>query len=111
MQQKNETKTFYTSLNFLFDVICVSETWEDSNLPIEKNSLFNLPCYDSISQPQLQKRGGGTAIFILSSLSFQLKKEHCILTKNSEHLSIEISNDIGKNIIVLCVYRPPDGSI
>ena len=77
-------KTFYRSLNFLFNVICVSNTWEDSNLPIEINSLFNLPCYDLVSQARLQKRGGETAIFILSSLSFQLKKQHCILTKNAE---------------------------
>ena len=112
MQKNFETfKTFFKSLNFLFDVICLTETWEDPDSPINNNSLFNLPCYDLISQPRTQKKGGGTAIYILSTLSFQFKKQQSFLTKNIECLTIEVSNENGKNICVSCVYRPPDGSI
>ena len=111
--QKNfETfKSFYRSLNYLFDIICVTETWEDPSQPIGTNSLFNLPCYTLISQPRVQKKGGGTAIFVLNSLPFQRIDQQSFVNKNIECLTIEVSSNSGKNIIITCVYRPPDGSV
>ena len=57
--QKNfETfKAFYESLNFNFDIICLTETWEDSNHSMKENSLFNLTGYNfSQSTPFAKKR-------------------------------------------------------
>ena len=89
LQKNFETfKSFYKSLNYLFDIICITETWEDPRQPISTNSLFNLPCYSLISQPRVQKKGGGTAIYVLNSLSFQLVNKQSCLNKNSECLSI-----------------------
>ena len=104
-------KTFYQSLGFLFDVICITETWEGPKAPLSENSLFNLPFYDLVSQPRLDKKGGGTAIFVLKSHTFKTLNKHCLLNNNSESLCIEITNKTGKNIIISCIYRPPDGKI
>ena len=56
--QKNfETfKEFYKNLNFLFDIICLTETWEDPKTPLAKNSLYDLPCYEIVSQPRIEKK-------------------------------------------------------
>ena len=112
MQKNFETfREFYKSLNFLFDVICLTETWEDPKAPITSNSIYDMPFYDLVSQPRSIKKGGGTAIYVLKSLSYELRKQHCSLSKHIECLAIEISNKTGKNMYITCIYRPPDGSI
>ena len=70
-----------------------------------------MPDYELVSQPRKDKKGGGTAVYINKSFTFQVKKEKCLLTKNNECLCIELTNTNGKNIFVACVYRPPDGNI
>jgi len=60
-------KNFYFSLNYSFDVICISETWEEVSKPLLENSLYKLPCYTMISQPRVSGIGGGVAIYILEN--------------------------------------------
>ena len=56
-------------------------------------------------------KGGGTAIYILKSLTFNVKINQNSLSKHIECLTVEISNKTGKNINISCVYRPPDGNV
>ena len=45
-------KQFYLSLNFDFAIVCFSETW-DNDTNINKNSLFQLPNYNTELQIQI----------------------------------------------------------
>ena len=110
--QKNfgSLKSLINSITTKFDIISLTETWEDPRLPLNKNSNFLLPSYNLVSQPRTDKKGGGTAIFINNTLTYNIKKTSCV-TKDTECLNIEIENKKGKNIHFSCIYRPPDGSI
>ena len=102
---------FYKNIKFCFDVICITETWEEKEAPLSKNSLFNLPRYKLVSQPRTSSKGGGVCIYVLNKHNFEIKKKCCITNNNIESIGIEIFNLKEKNIIVNCVYRPPSGKI
>ena len=100
---------FYYSINYLFDIICISETWEDAKLPLSENSLYNLSSYKIISQPRVRSKGGGVAIYILDKFIFKPKNIFCKVNKHIETLCIEILNKTGKPFLISSFYRPPCG--
>ncbi|XP_065654829.1 uncharacterized protein LOC136081442 [Hydra vulgaris] len=102
-------KHFYYSINYLFDVKCISETWEDAKMPLSENSLYNLSSYKIISQPRVGSTGGGVAIYILDKFVFKAKKTFCKANKHIETLCIEILNKTGKPFLISSLYRPPCG--
>ena len=64
---KNFTE-FHSKLNYVFSVICFSETWaSDEN--INKNANFQLNDYNVIHQVRNSRKGRGLCIFIHESLS------------------------------------------
>ena len=63
---------FYKDINFYFDVICITETWEDKEAPLSNNSLFNLPHYKLVSRPRTSSKGGGVCIYVLNKHSFEI---------------------------------------
>ena len=64
---------FYSKLNYLFSVICFSETWA-SKENINKNSTFKLKNYNVIHQVTNSCKRGGLFIFIHESLCYKLRK-------------------------------------
>ena len=56
---------FYSKLNYIFSVICFSETWA-SEENINKNSTFQLKSYNVIHQVRNSRKGGELCIFIQS---------------------------------------------
>ena len=103
-----EFKDFITDLEYEFSVISLSETWclDDPR----NESLYKLNNYTCVHQARSGERsGGGTCLFIHSSLSFQERPDLCVNNNDIESLSIEIVNKNSKNIIVNITYRQPAG--
>ena len=48
-------------------------------------------------------------IYIHKSLKCNLRNDLCVFDKDKEILTIEISRENGKDIILSCCYRPPNG--
>ena len=95
--------------NYSFNILCITETWcTDSTL--KNNSNLHLPNFDIISQERkTNKRGGGVLIYIHKSLKCNLRNDLCVSDKDKEILTIEISRENDKNILLSCCYRPPSG--
>ena len=111
MNKNFETfQDFYRSLNTIFSIICLAETWiDDSN--INQNSLSRLEGYTSVHKIRKYRNGGGIVIFIRDSLLYELHDELSINCEDIEFLSTEILNSQTGNIIFNVVYRPPDGDL
>ena len=91
------------SLSQSFDFICISETWiNDSTINLIK--IDNYSCFNIFRNT---RRGGGVSIFVnngydcenLTELSF------CVSQMESIFMSCSYNN---RNIIVGCIYKPPD---
>ena len=93
------------SLKKSFSVIGISETW----LTDCTAELVNITGYSFISNHRKSKTGGGVGIYLHNDLQYKLLNE-CKLSDPEviESLFVEITVPHGKNIIVGCVYRPPN---
>ena len=88
-----------------FAVIGISETW----LTECTAELVNITGYSFISNHRKSKTGGGVGIYLHNDLQYKILSE-CKLSDPEviESLFVEITVPHGKNIIVGCVYRPPN---
>ena len=95
--------------NWSFNILCITETWcTDSAL--KSNSNLHLLNFDLISQERkTNKRGGGVLIYIHKRLKCNLHNDLCVSDKDKEILTIEVSRENDKNILLSCCYRPPNG--
>ena len=89
-------------LNYSFDVIGLTETW----LRDEPDSLLTIPNYN-IEYKNRHKTGGGVMLYIKSSFSYKLRPDIFQFSDFFEAIFIEIENQLGKNIILGLIYRPP----
>ena len=111
MNKNLETfQDFYRSLNTIFSIICLTETWiDDSN--INQSSLSRLEGYTSVHKIRKYRNGGEIVIFIRDSLLYELHDELSINCEDIEFLSTEILNSQTRNIIFNVAYRSPDGDL
>ena len=95
--------------NYSFNVLCITETWfTDSALKNCTN--LHLPNFDIILQERkTNKREGGVLIYIHKSLTCNLSHDLCVSDKDKEIVSIQISGENDKNIILSRCCRPPNG--
>ena len=96
------------SLNMLFSVVAVSETWLHKSNP----DLFNIPGYHFTSNSREHKLGGRVGLYIQSDMNLKLRND----LQSSDNLLyepvfVEILRPHGKNTIVGCLCRPPDASL
>ena len=96
------------TLKFEFKVICITETWCSDN-SINHN-LFKLPQYKSIHQVRRTGKGGGIAVFLHESLTFNVRHDLSVNNADIEALCVEIINKKSKNILVNTQYRQPAGN-
>ena len=91
-----------------FDIIAISETWEDSD---DCSDKYVIDEYDSFLVSRKYKTEGGVAIFAKKSLNAKML-DHGSFSVNEiiDCLSIEIENN-EKKVIISCVYRPPNRNI
>ena len=101
-------KDYLNNVPVDFDVIALSETWETSN---ECNDQYVLQGYNSFFVSRQTKIGGGVALFTKVNLQVKQIPDSCLSVDDVfDCVSIEIVNE-GKNIVVCCIYRPPNRSI
>ena len=99
---------FLSTLNMSFSCIGISETW----LHEHNQALYNISGYSFISNVRQHKLGGGVGLFIKTDLQFKLRNDlQSTNSKLYESIFVEIIQNNGKNIIVGCVYKPPDTSV
>ena len=93
------------NLNRAFSVLGVSETW----LTDSTAELVNITGYNFVSNHRKSKIGGGVGIYLQNDIEYQILKE-CKFSDSEviESIFVEIIVPQGKNIIVGCVYRPPN---
>ena len=100
-------KYFLNELNFEFKIICLSETWCQSDELT--NSLYNIPNYVARHQIRKHSKGGGVSIYIHKSLMFKMRPEISINNEHIESLCVEILNEKKRNSFINVVYRRPSG--
>ena len=90
------------SLNFVFDIIAVSETWLRFNSP-----LIHMPNYSFVCNNRKYSRGGGVGMYVHESFTFSERKDLILSETSCDSLFIELEQCSGKNIIVGTLYRAP----
>ena len=93
-----------------FSVIGVSESW----LNPSNAELYCFAGYSSTKLYRETRKGGGVSLFIKDSLHYVSRKDLNVFNADIEAVFIEIDKNListKKNIVVGCVYRPPDHSI
>ena len=86
------------ALKFEFKVICITKTWYSDNSM--NHNLFELPWYKSIHQVRRAGKGGGIAVCLHESLTFNIRHDLSVNNANIEALCIEIINKKSKNILI-----------
>ena len=86
-------------------VLGMSETW----LTDSTSELVSITGYNFVSNHRKSKTGGGVGIYLQNDVEYKILKE-CTFSDPEviESIFVEIIVPQGKNIIVGCVYRPPN---
>ena len=88
-----------------FFVIGVPETW----LAHCTAELVNITGYNFVSNHRKSKKGGVVGIYLKNGLEYKLLEEYKFSDRDVlESLFLEVIVPHGKNIIVDCIYRPPN---
>ena len=99
---------YLNSLNHMFSVIAVTETWGTP----DNESFLHLPGYNRVLRHRCQGRGGGVAIFVLNVLSFCERNDlNSLASDNCECLFVELTDQSIGSKVVGVVYRPPDSDL
>lgn len=85
-----------------YDVITVSETWLNDNIP---DAAVSLDGYKLYRRDRAINRGGGLAVYVKSVFKSKIISRLEINTSEQLWLSINHSN---KNIAIATLYRPPN---
>ena len=104
------------------DFLCCSETWltdkydngivSISGMSLYRNDRCNAAEYD-IRMGYVPKRGGGVAIYVSDKWSAYtlICAENTIITKDVESICMSVKKPNNRYMTVLCLYRPPKGSV
>ena len=75
------------------------------------HNLFQLPQYKSIHQIRRTSKGGGIAVFLHKSLTFNIRHDLRVSNANIKALCVEIIKKKTKNILINTQYRQPAGNV
>ena len=97
-------KDLVLNLNIKISCLLVTETWlREATVPPSLNGFtFN-------QQNRIGRNGGGVAIYFDSSLNHVIREDLKFNSSSFESIFVEIDCAGSKNIIIGCIYRPPDG--
>ena len=92
-------------MNILIQIIVLTDTWlNDSNM-----NYYSLEKHTYISSNRSKRKGGVVGSYVSNQLDSKIRN---YLTKNLEDIIetafIEILTNVGKNIIIKVIYRPPN---
>jgi hypothetical protein len=91
-------------------VICLSETWLNSS----NTDFAVIENYAPSHKTRSKKMGGGVSVFVRYDLPFIARDDLSALNGVMESVFIEIDRSAlcaERNVIIGCIYRPPDASI
>ena len=74
------------------------------------HNLFKLLQYKSIHQVRKTDKGGGIAIFLHESLTFNIRHDLSVNNADIEALFVEIMNKKSRKIFSNTQYRQPTGN-
>ena len=84
--------------------IPVTETW----LKLDTEKYFQIPGYKFVAKSRPDKIGGGIGIFVNKDYEFTVRSDLCHMTEYIECLFIELHQQGKANILIGCIYRPPN---
>jgi len=94
------------------DIMCISETFLNSNKQLDIMKNFNIVRFDRNSAQSHKHHGGGVAIITKPNLETTLYELRCTetiqLTSKIEVVVSRIKWCKRKPVIVACIYRPPN---
>ena len=97
-------KDLVLDLHIKISCLLITETWlSDTTVPPSING-FTLR-----HQNRVGRSGGGVGIYLQSSLDHAIREDLRFVSGAFESIFVEIDCTSSKNIIVGCIYRPPDG--
>ncbi|XP_042076683.1 uncharacterized protein LOC106633234 [Haplochromis burtoni] len=101
-------KDYITQFEQPFNVIAISETW----ITPGKEEDFKINGYEFLHVDRINKKGGGVALYIDKNLKYKrMGRMTTVIDGVMECLSVEISIEKRKNLIVSCIYRTPGSKI
>ena len=106
-------KNFQNIKNLLYPIsqpltaIAVTETW----LTESTGDICQLPDYNFVSRPRLGNLGGGVGIFLNTGFEYKIRDDISLMEAHIECLFIEILQSNRSNVLIGCVYRPPNTDV
>lgn len=98
-----------STLRHEFSIIALTETW----LSDECVELYNIPQYTLVFSNRKERVGGGVAVFAHNQYQIKVRKDLDLMTNETgvESVFVELMSCPvfgGRNVIVGCIYRPPN---
>ena len=85
-------------------VLGLCETWLNKNT---ENS-FHMQGYNFACNSRSSRMGGGVGLYVDNSIQYSLRNDLSIMSDELECIFVELVQKNSANIIVGCVYRPPN---
>ena len=103
---KNFSKlsTLFNLISGKITAIAVTETW----LTESNSDIFNFPGYEFVSKSRTSKNAGGVGIYVDNSHEYIIRDDLCLMLPHIECIFIELVLRGVPNVILGCVYRPPN---
>ena len=86
------------ALKFELKLICITETWCSDNTM--NHNLFELPQYKSFHQVRRTGEGGGIAVFLHESITFNIRHDLSVNSADIEVLCVEIIDKKSKTSLL-----------
>lgn len=99
--KQDDVGTYLSQLQCSFDFLAFSETWFSS-----VTDVTNFSGYSHVSVYREQKRGGGVSLFIRDCFHYDTIDDFTCMCDDFETVAI-----MCKNIAIVCIYRPPQGTL
>ena len=87
--------------------IGISETWLNST----GDNSFDINGYKFVSNPRLNRPGGGVGIFVNCCYDFHICSNLTLMKDHIESIFIEIKQQSTRHIVIGCIYRPPNTDV
>lgn len=94
-----------TSLSSSIQLIAISEHWIKQN----ETQHYLFEQYNTIISVREDKKGGGSSVFILNNLNYEVIKQYS--DNEFSITSVKIVLSPQNKIVLSCVYRPPDSNV
>ena len=99
---------YLANIEYMFDIITLSETWLDSNDSFEDYKLIGYQIYHM----DRTSKGGGVAIYVTDKLAGKVLPQMSTVIDNVlEYLTVKLNINNKENIIISSWYRKPGSSI